>query len=102
MAHVVNVSGDRFVLEIGIGPGRPPELIELQAGEATNLPDAYATRRAPAEGRDSIASVVEQLTGGKVLPANDPRAAHVYAAWQEARAAVAAKATSPAPSGKAR
>lgn len=85
MAHVVNVSGREFPLEIGTCAGRKPRVFRLRHGDVADIDDAYAVKRYPsgAEDRDPIKSIVEQISGGCVIPADDPRATQLYEAWCE-------------------
>jgi hypothetical protein len=85
MAHVVNISGREFPLEIGTSAGRKARVFKLRPGDVADIDDAYAVKRYPsgAEDRDPIKSIVEQISGGCVIPADDPRAASLYEAWCE-------------------
>jgi hypothetical protein len=83
MAHVVNVGGRNFNLEIGTGPGRKPLRYEMAPGAVVEIEDAYARVRVRSEGADPLPSIVAQMTDGNVLPASDPKAKALYEAWLE-------------------
>ena len=96
---VVNVSGERRRFQIASEPEVEPDVYDLGPGEVAEIPGAYANRRQTAPGRDLLPSIVENLTGGAVVPATDPQAKAILEqqAAQRAAAAAEAKAT---PQGK--
>jgi hypothetical protein len=87
MAHVVNVSGGSFPLEIGTGPGKRPLRYDMKAGDVVDVEDAYGRPRQPNPSADPMPSIVEAMTNGNVVHAGHPRAKDLYAAWQAKQAA---------------
>jgi hypothetical protein len=110
MAHVVNISSRVFPLEIGTVAGKKPMRFDMKPGDVVEVDDAYGMRRAPNPSAESIPSIVDLLTNGCVVPASDPRAKDLYAAWQAKHggggeqivAGVDDPIAAPAPCGKAR
>lgn len=90
---VINITGDTARFEIATVSGEAPDVYELKPHEVVEIAEAYATRRQVAPGRDSAASVIENLTNGRVLPVCDPRAKGTYEAVMADKAKGARKAS---------
>lgn len=73
---VVNVAKTPVTFEIATSAGARPVKVRLGPGESTEIDPAYAYRQPGlARGTEPRNSVIENLTNGQVLPAEDPRAA---------------------------
>ena len=87
-----NVSGSPVRVEIATQAGYAPRSTVVPPGEPIELPASYTTSVQLSKGRDPRPSVIEQLTGGKVLDESDPRAKDVAARYDAAQAEKAKKA----------
>jgi len=71
---VVNISGQPARFEISVIAGSPTVKHKLAPGQSVEIDVGYATRPPSAPGTEPRKSVIEHLTGGQVLPIEDPRA----------------------------
>jgi ABC-type Zn uptake system ZnuABC Zn-binding protein ZnuA len=90
---VINITGDVVRFEIATVSGEEPDVYELKPHEVVEIAEAYATRRQALPGRDSAASVIENLTNARVLPVCDPRAKSLYESTQAEKTKGARKAS---------
>jgi hypothetical protein len=79
--RVRNISTEVVVVEFATSPGRPPRRHRIEPGAFALVPTGYATRRARLDhyhsaepAAETRPSIVEELTAGRVLPVDDPRA----------------------------
>lgn len=77
---VVNVHTDLVAFQIATAAGSPPLKFALKPGETALIAVGYTVRPQTAPGAAQAASTIELLTGGRVLPAGDPRASYALQA----------------------
>lgn len=68
LVEVVNISAERMTFELD------SMIYVLKPKDTAKIHKSYALRRVMQKDRDSVPSVVELLTAGKVLPITHPRA----------------------------
>lgn len=88
--RVRNVAAETVQFEIATRPGHPPRRHRLEPGAVALVPAGYGIRRrklrdvadyltqeegdSPRPAPETRPSVIEELTAGRVLPVDDPRA----------------------------
>lgn len=76
--YAVNISGEVAVFEIGpASPGQKPKKHRLQPGSFVELANGYLVRFRGSEHTEEMPSIVEKLTGGRVVPGFDVRAKEI-------------------------
>lgn len=97
---VVNISGERRRFAIATDAGVAPKVHDLAPGDSAEIAGAYGVRRQTAPGRELLPSIVENLTGGMVVPDFDPRAKAILEQKARELAAEREAARAQAPQGK--